>query len=197
MLWVWIWVVSLDPAPLWLSIEVSGSQLPAVRPSLIEPGFQLPFLRPLSPCFRPSSITKQEVRLGSCCAFVERTCVSCLTNDSVTVDSSSSSLAAVSAPCFFFPVVGIQVFFSHFLCCVLSSLRTQFSWFLVFGMIITIGQSIVYVMTGMYGDPSEMGAGICLLITIQVIVTLPPSPVSEIPNLAMSQRRWRLWVCPS
>lgn len=36
-------------------------------------------------------------------------------------------------------------------------------------MIITIGQSIVYVMTGMYGDPSEMGAGICLLITIQVI----------------------------
>lgn len=40
-------------------------------------------------------------------------------------------------------------------------------------MIITIGQSIVYVMTGMYGDPSEMGAGICLLITIQVIVMLP------------------------
>ncbi|EGW09464.1 Protein transport protein Sec61 subunit alpha isoform 1, partial [Cricetulus griseus] len=37
----------------------------------------------------------------------------------------------------------------------------------LFGMIITIGQSIVYVMTGMYGDPSEMGAGICLLITIQ------------------------------
>lgn len=39
----------------------------------------------------------------------------------------------------------------------------------VFGMIITIGQAIVYVMTGMYGDPSEMGAGICLLIIIQVI----------------------------
>nr|XP_020139166.1 protein transport protein Sec61 subunit alpha-like [Microcebus murinus] len=37
-------------------------------------------------------------------------------------------------------------------------------------MIITIGQSIVYVMTGMYGDPSEMGAGICLLITIQLFV---------------------------
>uniref|UniRef100_A0A8C6U0V4 Protein transport protein SEC61 subunit alpha n=1 Tax=Neogobius melanostomus TaxID=47308 RepID=A0A8C6U0V4_9GOBI len=30
----------------------------------------------------------------------------------------------------------------------------------LFGMIITIGQAIVYVMTGMYGDPSEMGAGI-------------------------------------
>ncbi len=35
-------------------------------------------------------------------------------------------------------------------------------------MIITIGQAIVYVMTGMYGDPSEMGAGICLIIIIQV-----------------------------
>lgn len=45
-------------------------------------------------------------------------------------------------------------------------------WFLsVFGMIITIGQAIVYVMTGMYGDPSEMGAGICLLIIIQVSFT--------------------------
>lgn len=43
------------------------------------------------------------------------------------------------------------------------------SLFAVFGMIITIGQAIVYVMTGMYGDPSEMGAGICLLIIIQVI----------------------------
>lgn len=38
-------------------------------------------------------------------------------------------------------------------------------------MIITIGQAIVYVMTGMYGDPSEMGAGICLLIIIQVTAT--------------------------
>uniref|UniRef100_A0A8B9XH69 SEC61 translocon subunit alpha 1 n=1 Tax=Bos mutus grunniens TaxID=30521 RepID=A0A8B9XH69_BOSMU len=40
----------------------------------------------------------------------------------------------------------------------------------LFGMTITIGQSIVYVMTGMYGDPSEMGAGVCLLITIQLFV---------------------------
>ncbi|PNI40176.1 SEC61A2 isoform 7, partial [Pan troglodytes] len=38
------------------------------------------------------------------------------------------------------------------------------------GMIITIGQAIVYVMTGMYGDPAEMGAGICLLIIIQLFV---------------------------
>ena len=39
---------------------------------------------------------------------------------------------------------------------------------LVFGMVITIGQSIVYVMTGMYGPPSELGAGICLIIILQV-----------------------------
>lgn len=35
-------------------------------------------------------------------------------------------------------------------------------------MIITVGQAIVYVMTGMYGDPAEIGAGVCLLIIIQV-----------------------------
>lgn len=39
----------------------------------------------------------------------------------------------------------------------------------VFGMIITIGQAVVYVMTGMYGDPSDLGPGICLLIIIQVM----------------------------
>ena len=37
-------------------------------------------------------------------------------------------------------------------------------------MVITIGQSIVYVMTGMYGPPSDLGAGICLLIILQVHV---------------------------
>ena len=40
----------------------------------------------------------------------------------------------------------------------------------VFGMVITLGQAIVYVMTGMYGDPTEIGAGICLLIIIQLFV---------------------------
>ena len=40
----------------------------------------------------------------------------------------------------------------------------------LFGMIITIGQAIVYVMTGMYGNPAERGAGICLLIIIQLFV---------------------------
>jgi len=38
----------------------------------------------------------------------------------------------------------------------------------LFGMIITVGQSVVYVMTGMYGEPADLGAGICLLIIIQL-----------------------------
>lgn len=38
----------------------------------------------------------------------------------------------------------------------------------LFGMIITIGQAVVYVMTGMYGDPADLGPGICLLIIIQL-----------------------------
>lgn len=40
----------------------------------------------------------------------------------------------------------------------------------LFGMIITIGQAIVYVMTGMYGVPAEMGMGVCCLIVIQLFV---------------------------
>ena len=38
----------------------------------------------------------------------------------------------------------------------------------LFGMIITVGQAIVYVATGMYGEPSDLGYGICMLIVIQV-----------------------------
>ena len=38
-------------------------------------------------------------------------------------------------------------------------------------MVITIGQSTVYVMTGIYGPPSELGAGICLLLILQVRAT--------------------------
>lgn len=37
-------------------------------------------------------------------------------------------------------------------------------------MVITVGQAIVYVATGLYGDPKEIGAGICLLIVIQLVV---------------------------
>jgi protein transport protein SEC61 subunit alpha len=37
-------------------------------------------------------------------------------------------------------------------------------------MVITVGQAIVYVLTGLYGDPADIGAGICLLIIIQLFV---------------------------
>lgn len=42
--------------------------------------------------------------------------------------------------------------------------------FAVFGMVITVGQAIVYVMTGLYGDPAEIGIGICFLIVLQLVV---------------------------
>ena len=38
----------------------------------------------------------------------------------------------------------------------------------LFGMIITFAQATLYVMSGMYGEPSDIGYGICLLIIIQV-----------------------------
>merc|ERR1719159_2131029 len=34
----------------------------------------------------------------------------------------------------------------------------------------TLGQAVVYVLTGMYGDPSQMGTGICCLIVIQLFI---------------------------
>jgi protein transport protein SEC61 subunit alpha len=43
-------------------------------------------------------------------------------------------------------------------------------YFIVFGMVITVGQAIVYVLTGLYGDPADIGAGVCLLIIIQLFV---------------------------
>ena len=38
----------------------------------------------------------------------------------------------------------------------------------VLGLLITVGQAIVYVMTGMYGEPSEVGAVNGILIVLQV-----------------------------
>lgn len=39
----------------------------------------------------------------------------------------------------------------------------------VFALIISLGQAAVYVLTGLYGQPRDLGAGICLLLTIQLI----------------------------
>merc|ERR1712187_198401 len=38
----------------------------------------------------------------------------------------------------------------------------------LFGMVITIGQAVAYVMSGMYGDLRELGAGNALLIIVQL-----------------------------
>lgn len=40
----------------------------------------------------------------------------------------------------------------------------------LFGLIITIGQAVVYVLTGLYGKPSELGVGICVLLVVQLFV---------------------------
>ncbi|KAI5479020.1 hypothetical protein MNV49_004302 [Pseudohyphozyma bogoriensis] len=37
-------------------------------------------------------------------------------------------------------------------------------------LIIAFGQSTVYVLTGLYGQPSDLGAGVCLLLILQLIV---------------------------
>jgi protein transport protein SEC61 subunit alpha len=39
----------------------------------------------------------------------------------------------------------------------------------VFALVISLGQAAVYVLTGLYGQPSDLGAGICLLLVIQLI----------------------------
>lgn len=36
-------------------------------------------------------------------------------------------------------------------------------------VILSLGQAIVYVLTGMYGPPSTLGAGVCLLLVLQLV----------------------------
>lgn len=40
---------------------------------------------------------------------------------------------------------------------------------LVFALIISLGQATVYVLTGLYGTPSSLGAGVCLLLILQLV----------------------------
>lgn len=40
----------------------------------------------------------------------------------------------------------------------------------LFGIIITLLQAVIYVMTGMYGAPGELGFGLCGLIVVQLLV---------------------------
>jgi len=41
----------------------------------------------------------------------------------------------------------------------------------LFGMIIAIGQATVTVWNGVYGDPKEIGAGICILLILQLFIS--------------------------
>ncbi|KAI9862880.1 MAG: translocon subunit [Trichoglossum hirsutum] len=40
----------------------------------------------------------------------------------------------------------------------------------LFAIILSLGQATVYVLTGLYGLPSDLGAGVCLLLILQLVV---------------------------
>ena len=39
----------------------------------------------------------------------------------------------------------------------------------VFALLIAFGQALVYVLSGLYGQPKDLGAGVCLLLILQLI----------------------------
>jgi protein transport protein SEC61 subunit alpha len=42
----------------------------------------------------------------------------------------------------------------------------------VFALLISLGQATVYVLTGLYGQPSDLSAGVCLLLIIQLVAAM-------------------------
>lgn len=40
----------------------------------------------------------------------------------------------------------------------------------LFALLISFGQATVYVLTGLYGQPRDLGAGVCLLLILQLVV---------------------------
>ena len=46
----------------------------------------------------------------------------------------------------------------------------MFANFAVFGLLITLGEAIAYVLSGMYGDVAELGAANAILIIVQLFV---------------------------
>ncbi|KAL9021033.1 MAG: hypothetical protein Q9185_001701 [Variospora sp. 1 TL-2023] len=40
----------------------------------------------------------------------------------------------------------------------------------LFAIIMSFGQAMVYVLTGLYGQPSDLGAGVCVLLIVQLVV---------------------------
>ena len=39
----------------------------------------------------------------------------------------------------------------------------------LFAILLAVGQATVYVLTGMYGPPSSLGTGVCLLLVLQLV----------------------------
>lgn len=37
-------------------------------------------------------------------------------------------------------------------------------------LILSFGQAIIFVMTGLYGQPSDLGAGVCILLVTQLMI---------------------------
>ncbi len=40
----------------------------------------------------------------------------------------------------------------------------------LFAIILSFGQACVHVLTGLYGQPSDLGAGICVLLVVQLVI---------------------------
>lgn len=40
----------------------------------------------------------------------------------------------------------------------------------LFAIILSFGQALVYVLTGLYGQPKDLGAGVCVLLVVQLVV---------------------------
>lgn len=50
-----------------------------------------------------------------------------------------------------------------------STLAALYLPLVVFALIISLGQATVYVLTGLYGSPSSLGPGVCLLLILQLV----------------------------
>lgn len=66
-----------------------------------------------------------------------------------------------------FAIYSISVFFCNFILDIRKIFLTPLP---VLGMVITIGQGSAYVLSGMYGDISELGLGTGFMIVFQLFV---------------------------
>lgn len=58
------------------------------------------------------------------------------------------------------PNVLVDLFFS----------KSHHAFATVFALLISFGQALTYVLTGLYGQPKDLGAGVCLLLIVQLLV---------------------------